>query len=42
MLARMLEKRLRGYKALGYTIPETETAAGSAGTQATLNDPADW
>jgi hypothetical protein len=42
MLARMFEKRLRGYRALGYTIPEADTASASAGTQATLNDPADW
>jgi len=42
MLARMFEKRLRGYRALGYTIPEADTASGSADSQGTLNDRADW
>jgi superfamily II DNA or RNA helicase len=40
MLARMFEKRLRGYRELGYTIPERDTPP--AGTGATLNDRADW
>ena len=32
MLARMFEKRLRGYKALGYSIyePERQTTAGAS------------
>ena len=32
MLARMFEKRLRGYKALGYSIyePERQTMAGAS------------
>jgi superfamily II DNA or RNA helicase len=42
MLARMFETRLRGYRALGYTIPEGNTTSSSAGTRATLNDRADW
>jgi superfamily II DNA or RNA helicase len=42
MLARMFEKRLRGYKALGYTIPEAYRTSGPAGKQATPNDRADW
>lgn len=42
MPARMFEKRLRGYRALAYTIPEADIASASARTQATLNDRADW
>jgi hypothetical protein len=42
MLARMFEKRLRGYKAFGYTIPEADTASSSAGAKAMLDDRADW
>ena len=42
MLARMFEKRLRGYGALGYTVPEGDPASVPAGTGAALNDRADW
>jgi superfamily II DNA or RNA helicase len=42
MLARMFEKRLRGYRALGYTIPEGDTASAPVNTRANPNDRADW
>ena len=41
MLSRMFEKRLRGYKALGYTIHEADIASASAGKKATPDDRAD-
>ncbi len=42
MLARMFDKRLQGYKALGYLIHQTDVASASAGGQTTINKGEDW
>jgi superfamily II DNA or RNA helicase len=41
MLARMFERRLQGYKALGYSISEPNVALASTAAQATPNEH-DW
>lgn len=42
MFARMFDKRLRGYKALGYSISGTEASSTSAAGQTMLSDSKDW
>ena len=42
MLARMFDKRLQGYKALGYLIHRTEGTSASAAGQTTINEGEDW
>jgi superfamily II DNA or RNA helicase len=42
MLARMFEKRLRGYKALGYLVHGTDGRLASAAGKTTLSEGEDW
>ena len=42
MLARMFDRRLAGYKALGYSIDGTDGVSAYAARQTTLSDDSDW
>ena len=42
MLARMFDKRLQGYKALGYLIHGSEGSTASAAGQNTFSESEDW